>query len=256
MKYILLGILCMTVLLLGIIATGSGKFVKGKTVSVVLFLALNPLIFMYILVLFVLIGWALVITIIPVVIIFELFIIMLILFVRWNLNPYSKLSEDLNVSTNILNVDKARKLLQLSLFSSLLNAIYSLPIIAIIVYWSSIVGTMMTAFPIESVSIVESVLLKSFNFFRTGGFLLGSLIFISLAVGIVSVLMIYVLTINGTIRMTNALESINEDKFPYLLLMCLPVVNLISNIRLSKIAKKELITAGYNVGVFGARLRK
>lgn len=227
---------------------------NNNTKSLIIFMSvLGPVI-----ILDILIGLVFgIILIIPLILIslLAIFISMvsLIYFINYNRKPQTKLikANDNFISSEIIQIDISRNLLQISNLSSIINFIWFAPLMFLLFKWSTITAMMMSI-PTKSQLVQVKLLVGIVNFIRTGGPLIIILFILFISIYFVIIAMIYTLTINGTIRYirVNGGFKVNSK---FLILMVIPIVNIFSNIYISNQVKIKLETSGLKVNLFEAK---
>lgn len=196
---------------------------KGTKSLIILMSILAPAIILDI-VIGLVFGMILVIPLIPI-FLFAMFVTIysFIYFIKCNVKPEINLIKASNnlISSEIIQIDISRKLLQISNFSSIINFIWFAPLMFLLFKWSTIT-TLMMSIASDNEPVKAKLFVGVVNFIRTGGPLIVVLFVLLISILCIILVMIYILTINGTIRYLRIHGGIkNNTKF--LILMLIPV---------------------------------
>lgn len=162
--------------------------------------------------------------------------------VRMNLFPGKITLDKENSKNKAQALENGKRLLVYSIYGSL---VYLVPVIILGTYffvkYNGIIGQVILHIGKTCIILIEAVLLMAFMpLFAIPLYIisiLGFIIFMSISI---LFFIMFVTSMNGTIRILYASEKIREKSFKYIILMFFPIINVIAMFCLYNLAKKEL----------------
>ena len=177
-------------------------------------------------------------------IILEIYAFVIFILIKFNVFPGSLLEKKQNTPKKYLNIDYGRRLLHYAIYAGI---IYYIPTITTIVYYANkynknilfcIMHPLLIAEYILGYAIV-TIILPIMTLPITAIALAAVIVLITI---ILLLTLVFIMSMNGTIRILYASEQIRKNGVLYVVLMFIPLVNIVCMIYLCHLVKKELKT--------------
>jgi hypothetical protein len=168
---------------------------------------------------------------------FEILLLLVIILIRVNILPGSSLENKKNVNSDLKKIASGIRLLQYSIFTNILYLIPILIMILYIIYFASQTPSYGNSIVDISASIFVwgTLLFPSLaQFYSIGGIFI--LFIITLAI------IIFITSINGTIRITSVAVQNKKSRIMYIIFMWFPVINVLCMLFLCHLGKRKIKT--------------
>ncbi|MBX4264416.1 hypothetical protein [Clostridium estertheticum] len=166
----------------------------------------------------------------------EILLTLVVILIMVNMFPGSSFDDKKNIDYNFKKIATGIRLLQYSIFA---NILYIIPTLIFIIYAINSIYCTSTS--------GDHTFIELFTFlFAWGTLLLPSLAQVYVIAGICTIsiisvaIILFITSVNGTIRVTSAVVKNKEIRIVYIISMGLPIINVVSMLFLCYMAKNKL----------------